>query len=170
MTVWIRPGKKRESCLSTRSTVYQKPLLRLCWHSFRIKPSEAIRSRRDGFWWQREILQEYNKSVREFDIVTLDRVRKLEIQPDCDTWLKYAAQQNVHQAVISYLSMKKERFYSVENTVDGKFFVTARGWEDLSRLIQSYEKLGIEVSAGLAGEFLQKEETAKTSQDFISYI
>ena len=27
---------------------------------------------------------EYNKSVREFDIVTLDRVRKLEIQPDCD--------------------------------------------------------------------------------------
>lgn len=43
---------------------------------------------------------EYNKSVREFDIVTLDRVRKLEIQPDCDTWLKYAAQQNVHQAVI----------------------------------------------------------------------
>lgn len=50
---------------------------------------------------------EYNKSVREFDIVTLDRVRKLEIQPDCDTWLKYAAQQNVHQAVISYLSMKK---------------------------------------------------------------
>lgn len=109
---------------------------------------------------------EYNKSVREFDIVTLDRVRKLEIQPDCDTWLKYAAQQNVHQAVISYLSMKKERFYSVENTVDGKFFVTARGWEDLSRLIQSYEKLGIEVSAGLAGEFLQKEETA---EDFAGF-
>lgn len=109
---------------------------------------------------------EYNKSVREFDIVTLDRVRKLEIQPDCDAWLKYAAQQNVHQAVISYLSMKKERFYSVENTVDGKFFVTARGWEDLSRLIQSYEKLGIEISAELAGEFLQKEETA---EDFAGF-
>ena len=109
---------------------------------------------------------EYNKSVREFDIVTLDRVRRLEIEPDCDTWLKYAGQQNVHQAVISYLSMKKERFYSVENTVDGKFFVTARGWEDLSRLLQSYERLGIEINAELMGEFLQKEETAR---DFAGY-
>ena len=44
--------------------------------------------------------------------------------------------------------------------------MTARGWEDLSRLIQSYEKLGIEVSAGLAGEFLQKEETA---EDFAGF-
>ena len=46
---------------------------------------------------------EYNKSVREFDIVTLDRVRKLTIEPDCDIWLKYAGQQKVHQAIISYL-------------------------------------------------------------------
>lgn len=103
---------------------------------------------------------EYNKSVREFDIVTLDRVRKLEVQPDCDIWLRYAEQQNVHQAVIVYLSMKKECFYAVENTVDGKFFVTARGWEDLSRLLLSYERLGIEITAELIGEFLQKEETA----------
>ena len=109
---------------------------------------------------------EYNKSVREFDIVTLDRVRKLEIEPDCDIWLKYAGQRKVHQAIISYLSMKKERFYSVEHTVDGKFFVTARGWEDLSRLLQSYEKLGIEISAELVGEFLQKEESARDFAGF----
>ena len=109
---------------------------------------------------------EYNKSVREFDIVTLDRVRKLEIEPDCDTWLKYAGHQKVHQAVISYLSMKKDRFYAVENTVDGKFFVTARGWEDLSRLLQSYEKLGIEINEELVGEFLQKEETARDFAGF----
>ena len=30
---------------------------------------------------------EYNKSVREFDIVTLDRVRKINVGPDCDVWL-----------------------------------------------------------------------------------
>ena len=29
---------------------------------------------------------EYNKSVREFDIVTLDRVRKISIQADTDIW------------------------------------------------------------------------------------
>ena len=109
---------------------------------------------------------EYNKSVREFDIVTLDRVRKLTIEPDCDIWLKYAGQQKVHQAIISYLSVKKNNFYAVENTVDGKFFVTARGWEDLSRLLQSYEKLGIGISEELMEEFLQKEETARDFAGF----
>ena len=109
---------------------------------------------------------EYNKSVREFDIVTLDRVRKLTIEPDCDIWLKYAGQQKVHQAIISYLSVKKNNFYAVENTVDGKFFVTARGWEDLSRLLQSYEKLGIGISKELVEEFLQKEETARDFAGF----
>lgn len=110
---------------------------------------------------------EYNKSVREFDIVTLDRVRKLEIEPDCDIWLKYAGQRKVHQAIISYLSMKKERFYSVENTVDGKFFVTARGWEDLSRLIQVYEALGKEVDREVVYQYIQHPMIAK---DFAAYL
>ena len=74
------------------------------------------------------------------------------------------------RSILSYLSMKKERFYSVENTVDGKFFVTARGWEDLSRLIQSYEKLGIEINAELVGEFLQKEETARDFAGFYQFV
>ena len=54
----------------------------------------------------------------------------------------------------------------MENTVDGKFFVTARGWEDLSRLLQSYEKLGIGISEELVEEFLQKEETARDFAGF----
>ena len=29
---------------------------------------------------------EYNKSVREFDIVTLDRIRRIEIEPDYEVW------------------------------------------------------------------------------------
>ena len=84
---------------------------------------------------------QYNKSVREFDIVTLDRVRKIEIEPDCRAWLSYARANHVHRAVTSYLEMKKQNFYLVENSADGKFFVTARGWEYLSRLLDSYVKL-----------------------------
>ena len=76
---------------------------------------------------------EYNKSVREFDIVTLDRVRKIDIEVDVDVWMEYAWGHGVHGAILSYLNIKKDRFYLVENTVDGKFFVTARGWEDLSK-------------------------------------
>lgn len=108
----------------------------------------------------------YNKSVREFDIVTLDRVRKIEILPDTETWLEYARENQIHGAVISYLSMKKDNFYAAENTVDGKVFVTARGWEDLSELLKSYEEMEIEAGEELIGEFLQKEEIVR---DFSAY-
>ena len=113
---------------------------------------------------------EYNKSVREFDIVTLDRVRKLTIEPDCDIWLKYAGQQKVHQAIISYLFVKKNNFYAVENTVDGKFFVTARGWEDLSRLLQSYESWGSGSVRNWWRNFSRKRKQPEILQVFISYI
>ena len=103
---------------------------------------------------------EYNKSVREFDIVTLDRVRKIDIEADCDIWMEYAWKHQVHGAILSYLNIRKEDFYRVENTVDGKFFVTARGWEDLSELLKSYERLGIPVSNQLVIQFLQQEEVA----------
>lgn len=109
---------------------------------------------------------QYNKSVREFDIVTLDRVRKIEIEADCEAWMDYAWKQGVHGAVLSYLSIKKDRFYCVEYTADGKKFVTARGWEDLSELLKSYEYLGVEIKENLVVQFLQKEDTAR---DFAAY-
>lgn len=109
---------------------------------------------------------EYNKSVREFDIVTLDRVRKINIEADVDAWMEYAWEHSVHGAIISYLNIKKDRFYLVENTADGKFFVTARGWEDLSELIKSYEILKIPVTKALVAQFLQKEDVA---EDFAAY-
>lgn len=109
---------------------------------------------------------QYNKSVREFDIVTLDRVRKIDVEADCDVWMEYACRQEVHQAILSYLRIKKENFYSVENTVDGKFFVTARGWEDLSEILKSYEAFQIPITEALVSQYLQKEETAR---DFTAY-
>ena len=109
----------------------------------------------------------YNKSVREFDIVTLDRVRKISIQADTDVWLEYAGEKGIHGAILSYLSLKKENFYMVENTVDGKFFVTARGWEDLSRLIQVYEILGKTVDREVVSQYIQHRMIAK---DFASYL
>ena len=109
---------------------------------------------------------QYNKSVREFDIVTLDRVRKIDVEADCDVWMEYACRQEVHEAILSYLRIKKDNFYCVENTVDGKFFVTARGWEDLSEILKSYEEFQIPVTQSLVEEYLQKEETAR---DFAAY-
>ena len=42
---------------------------------------------------------------------------------------------------LSYLDIRPQYFCQVETTVDGKRFVTPRGWEDLSQLITVYEHL-----------------------------
>ena len=47
---------------------------------------------------------EYNKSVREFDVVTMDRVKKIEVEADFTVWKEYAYRQGLHGAVISYLN------------------------------------------------------------------
>ncbi len=109
---------------------------------------------------------EYNKSVREFDIVTLDRVRRITIEPDLDAFLSYAAERQLHNAILSYLTIKPERFYCIEQTAAGKDFVTARGWEDLSAILLSYETLDIPITEELVREYLQKADVAR---DFAAY-
>ena len=83
---------------------------------------------------------EYNRSVREFDIVTWDRLKRIDVEPDFDAWKEFAYQKHVHPAVMTYLEIRKGDFYKVESTVNGKRFVTARGWDDLSQMIHLYEQ------------------------------
>jgi hypothetical protein len=104
---------------------------------------------------------EYNKSVREFDVVTLDRLKRMDIEPDFEAWKDYAYRIGVHPAIMTYLEIKKGDFYLVETTVDGKRFVTARGWVDLSQMIQLYERHGFPVNEKLVIQYLQEEKIAK---------
>ena len=110
---------------------------------------------------------EYNKSVREFDVVTLDRIKRIDVQPDFEVWKEYAYEQGIHPAVISYLELRRKNFYRMENTVDGRIFATARGWEDLSRLIQVYETLDKEVDREVVYQYIQHPLIAK---DFAAYL
>nr|SIP63270.1 ATPase [uncultured bacterium] len=109
---------------------------------------------------------EYNRTVREFDIVTLDRLKKIEVEPDFEAWKEYAYRADIHPAILSYLQVKKDHFYHVETKVSGKSFVTARGWEDLSRMIRLCEKKELPVDRKLIGQYLQDE---KISRDFSAY-
>jgi hypothetical protein len=109
---------------------------------------------------------EHNKSVREFDIVTLDRVKKIVVEPDYEVWKEYAYKAQIHAAVTTYLEIKKNDFYRIETTVDGVEFVTARGWEDLSTMIKLYEKQGYTVDERLISQYVQHERVAK---DFAIY-
>lgn len=110
---------------------------------------------------------EYNKSVRDFDVVTLDRMKVINVEPDFNSWKEYAWKKGIHGAVLSYLEIKKNNFYIMENTVDGRRFVTARGWEDISTVLKVYEKLGIKIDEHFVYQYLQHKKTAK---DFANYI
>ena len=109
---------------------------------------------------------QYNKSVRDFDIVTLDRVKRIDIEENYAVWKEYAYQAGIHGAILSYLQIRVKDFYSVKTQIDGRQFVTARGWEDLSRIIKVYEELGIEVGERLCIQYLQDPEIASA---FASY-
>ena len=110
---------------------------------------------------------EYNKSAREFDIVTLDRVKRIDIEPDLNVWKEYAYQADIHPAILAYLEIRRDYFYRMETTVDGKVFATARGWEDLSQLLKTYEKLGKKADREVVHQYIQHWKIAK---DFANYL
>lgn len=109
---------------------------------------------------------EYNNSVREFDIVTWDRLKRIDVEPDYDVWKEYAYKAGIHASITTYLDIKKADFYKIETTVSGKSFVTARGWSDLSDMIHLYEQHNIPVKQTLVAQYLQNPKIAK---DFAIY-
>lgn len=104
---------------------------------------------------------EYNRSVHEFDVVTLDRIRRIQVDPDFDAWKAYARDAGVHPAVTTFLETERDCFYRIESTPGGKRFVTARGWDDLSRMMILNESLQIPVDRELIEQFVQDDEIAE---------
>lgn len=104
---------------------------------------------------------EYNKSVREFDMVTLDRVRYMNVEADYKIWKEYALSKHLHPMILSYLELKPNRFYKVQTSIDGMEFVTARGWEDLSHLIDLYDSMHIDVTQEVIEEYIHDEDIAE---------
>ena len=104
--------------------------------------------------------------MRDFDTVTWDRLKRIDVEPDYETWKEYAYKKGVHASVMTYLAARKKDFYKVENTAEGKRFATARGWDDLSEMIKLYEENGLRVDELLIGQYIQDPRTAR---DFAVY-
>ena len=98
---------------------------------------------------------EYNKSANELDMVILDRVKKIDVEPDYAAFKTYAIENGISPAITAFLSLNKEYLFKAERTVDGFRFVTPRGWEDLSFALYEYEKFGFECNAEFIGEYIQ---------------
>ena len=100
---------------------------------------------------------EFNKAVREFDVVTLDRLKVIEVEADYPAWKKYAFDAGLHGSILNFLESNRDYFYGVETTAFGKNYVTARGWEDLSDIIKLYEESGKKVTESLVGQYIKNE-------------
>ena len=110
---------------------------------------------------------EYNKSARAFDIATLDRVKRIDVEPDYRAWREFAVNAGVHPAVLAYLDLKPDDFYRVETKGRARNFVTARAWMDLSTMCRLYERHGLEIDAALVGQYVQVPSIAA---DFVTFL
>ncbi len=104
---------------------------------------------------------EYNRSARSLDIVTLDRLKMIEVDSDYDAWRQYASAHGVHRAVTGYLDANRENFYSVEIDAGEKSYVTARGWEDLSQVLFLMEEEQLSVDENLVIQYIRNRSVAR---------
>lgn len=104
---------------------------------------------------------QFNKSVKEFDVATQDRLKMVPIDADFGCWKEYAYNAGIHPAIMAFLANNEKWFYSIKTTVDGQQYITARGWEDLSSQIQAYERMGFPVSQDLIMEYITDKECAR---------
>lgn len=58
----------------------------------------------------------------------------------------------------------------METTIDGKQFATPRGWEDLSRIMEVYEKLDKNITADVVGQYIQHERLQRNLQNIMNSI
>ncbi len=109
---------------------------------------------------------EFNKAVREFDVAVMDRLKVMNVEADYRVFKEYALEKGLHPAIISFIDLKKEYFYLIENTVNGRSYVTARGWEDLSEILKLYEDVGIAADDTLIDQYIRNDAVVK---EFAAY-
>lgn len=104
---------------------------------------------------------QYNKSVKDFDTATKDRMKIINIDEDIKVWKTYASENGVHPSIRAFLESKPEFFYDIRATVEGAEYVTARGWEDLSMAIKAYEQKGYSVNETLIRQYITYKDCSR---------
>ena len=85
----------------------------------------------------------------------------VEIEPELKCWKEYAYNAGIHPAITAFLETNNKYFYDIKSTVNGKEYITARGWEDLSTEIQAYERNNFPVNEDLIMQYITNKECAR---------
>lgn len=104
---------------------------------------------------------EYNRSVREFDIATRDRIKYIQIEDDYQAWKSYAYDRRIHSSILSFLELNQSSFYSVRASANGSQYATARGWEDLSYAVRQYEDKGFPIELSLIEQYITDSDISR---------
>lgn len=83
--------------------------------------------------------------VDELDPALMDRFLHFKLQVNADSWLEWAAKNNVHKTIISFISNSKDKLYVRDE--NASMFPTPRSWVKLSELIVSYEEKNLDNQA-----------------------
>ena len=108
----------------------------------------------------------YNRSARDLDAVIADRMRVMHIQPDYAAWRAYMSARQIHPVVLSYLDNHKDHFYIYRREESGTALATARGWEDLSVMMNELETAGEPLDLAVVAQYIQAADAARS---FFSY-
>lgn len=109
---------------------------------------------------------EYNQSAFEFEIALLDRLKLIEVEPSFPIWKEYAIANNIYPTIISFLETHSDYFYNISSKNDKNYYVTPRGWTDLSKIIYVYELNKIEITYNLVIQYIHYPIIAN---EFVSY-
>ena len=110
--------------------------------------------------------REYNKSAKELDMVTQDRLRKICVEQNFACWKAYMEEKGIHNLVLEFLVQHKKSFYVYEKNADGTEFVTPRGWTELSIMLTEYERNGFEITLSLIEQYIQSKKIAMQFYNF----
>lgn len=106
--------------------------------------------------------EDYNRSARAFDSVTLDRVRLIRVEPDINAYLEYASAHDADPAVLSYLRLRPDELSLYEASGS----ITPRTWSDLSVAMRAMIGIGETPGPELFEQFLQ---IPRVCDSFASY-
>lgn len=86
-----------------------------------------------------------------------NRMMVLDIAPDIQSWLKWAAGSNINKHILSYLGMKPEQLHKMDLKAKQSNFPTPRSWAKVAELLQNStlnNEVTFQCAQGLVGNIV----------------